>query len=285
MSTEAACSRATFSHSSSLRPLVRSILARPPLGRSARTLRDLRSDVRVCIVGAGAIGGLVGARLADRGEHVSVLARGENLDAIRSNGLTIVEPDSSTLVDTGGSGVRRPRRPRPAGRDRARAQGPPDRRASPIAYRSLYDAGSVVVPMQNGVPWWFFQRFPGPYEGTTAADARPGRHVGAAHPARADRRLDPVSGRRTRRARRDPADRGRPLPGRRARRASAPTCRRDRRCAVGGRVQVAGADRRPRPPLGEGVGQSGVQSDQRADAGDAGGDLRLSRRPAPWRRR
>src|SRR4029079_736358 len=31
---------------------------------------------------------------------------------------------------------------------------------------ALYDDDSLVVPMQNGVPWWFFQRFPGPYEGT-----------------------------------------------------------------------------------------------------------------------
>jgi len=51
--------------------------------------------VRVCIVGAGAIGGLVGARLARSGEHVSVVARGENLDAILRNGLTVVEPDGS----------------------------------------------------------------------------------------------------------------------------------------------------------------------------------------------
>ena len=43
--------------------------------------------MRACIVGAGAIGGLVGARLARSGEHVSVLARGENLDAINLRAL------------------------------------------------------------------------------------------------------------------------------------------------------------------------------------------------------
>jgi 2-dehydropantoate 2-reductase len=121
--------------------------------------------VRVCIVGAGAIGGLVGARLARSGEHVSVLARGENLDAIRANGLTIVEPDGSRWSAAAAA----------ASADLEQL-GPQDvivlalkaHQLAAMADRlpALYDTDSVVVPMQNGVPWWFFQRFPGPYEGT-----------------------------------------------------------------------------------------------------------------------
>ena len=121
--------------------------------------------MRVCIVGAGAIGGLVGARLARSGEHVSVLARGENRDVIGSNGLTIVEPDGATW-SAGVAAVS-------ADLDEL---GPQDvivlalkaHQLEGIADRlpALYDADSVVVPMQTGVPWWFFQRFPGPYEGT-----------------------------------------------------------------------------------------------------------------------
>jgi 2-dehydropantoate 2-reductase len=45
------------------------------------------------------------------------------------------------------------------------AQGAPDRRCR-RSIAGVVDADSVVVPMQNGVPWWFFQRFPGPYDGT-----------------------------------------------------------------------------------------------------------------------
>jgi 2-dehydropantoate 2-reductase len=121
--------------------------------------------VRFCIVGAGAIGGLVGARLARSGQAVSVLARGPNLDAIRSNGLTVIEPDGeswSTAVTSAS--------------DDENQLGPQDAivlalKAHQIAaladrLAALYDGTTVVVPMQNGVPWWFFQRFPGPYEGT-----------------------------------------------------------------------------------------------------------------------
>jgi 2-dehydropantoate 2-reductase len=121
--------------------------------------------MRACIVGAGAIGGLVGARLARSGEHVSVLARGDNLDAIRSKGLTVVEPDGETWTT-----------PVAAASADVDELGPQDvivlalkaHQIAAIADRlpALYDADSVVVPMQNGVPWWFFQRFPGPYDGT-----------------------------------------------------------------------------------------------------------------------
>jgi 2-dehydropantoate 2-reductase len=121
--------------------------------------------VRVCIVGAGAIGGLVGARLARSGEHVSVLARGENLEAIRANGWTIVEPDGETWsapvaeasADLGELGAQD-----------VIVLALKAHQIAAIADRlpALYDDRSVVVPMQNGVPWWFFQRFPGPYEGT-----------------------------------------------------------------------------------------------------------------------
>jgi 2-dehydropantoate 2-reductase len=121
--------------------------------------------MRACIVGAGAIGGLVGARLARSGEHVSVLARGDNLDAIRSKGLTVLEPDGETWTT-----------PVAAAAADVDELGPQDvivlalkaHQIAAIADRlpALYDADSVVVPMQNGVPWWFFQRFPGPYDGT-----------------------------------------------------------------------------------------------------------------------
>ena len=123
-------------------------------------------------MGAGAIGGLLGTRLALAGEQVSVLARGESLAAIRSDGLVLVEPDGSVHV----------------ARDIAveaelAAFGAQDMvvlavKAHQLAdvvpgLEQLYDDGTVVVPLQNGLPWWFFQKFPGPYEG---------RRVGALDP-------------------------------------------------------------------------------------------------------
>jgi 2-dehydropantoate 2-reductase len=120
--------------------------------------------MRVCVVGAGAIGGLVGARLALAEHHVSVLARGANLAAIRSNGLTLVEPDGSSRTAT----------EIVADDDFARL-GAHDvvvlaLKAHQLAavvdgLPHLYHDDTVVLPMQNGVPFWFFEKFPGPYEG------------------------------------------------------------------------------------------------------------------------
>ena len=120
--------------------------------------------MRICIVGAGAIGGLVGARLAAAGETVNVLARGANLEAISARGLMVVEPDGTQL-----------RAPVAAASADTGSLGPQDvivlaLKAHQLAgiagqLEALYDPDTVVVPMQNGVPWWFFQRFPGQYEG------------------------------------------------------------------------------------------------------------------------
>ena len=67
--------------------------------------------------------------------------------------------------------------------------------------RRVYDDDTVVVPVQNGVPWWFFQKFPGPFEGRRLRVARPRRHHRAAHPGRPHRRLHRLPGGRTGQAR------------------------------------------------------------------------------------
>lgn len=98
------------------------------------------------------------------GQTVSVLARGANLDAIRSAGLKLVQPDGSVLVanDVNAS-------------DTIASFGPQDivllaLKAHQIAaiapeLPQLYHDDSVVVPLQNGIPWWFFLKFSGPFEG------------------------------------------------------------------------------------------------------------------------
>jgi len=115
-------------------------------------------------VGAGAIGGLLGVRLAAAGQPVSLLARGENLAAIRAEGLKLVEPDGSVLVA-----------PHVEASDEVVQLGPQDivvltvkaHQIAEIAEQlpALYHDHTVVLPMQNGVPWWFFQRFSGPFAG------------------------------------------------------------------------------------------------------------------------
>jgi 2-dehydropantoate 2-reductase len=120
--------------------------------------------MRVCVVGAGAIGGLLGAKLALAGHQVSMLARGNNLAAISSNGLRVVEPDGSVLVARDLEAV-----------DDLANVGKQDlvvlavkaHQIADVADRLpvVYHDQTVVVPLQNGVPWWFFQKFPGPFEG------------------------------------------------------------------------------------------------------------------------
>jgi 2-dehydropantoate 2-reductase len=120
--------------------------------------------VRICIVGAGAIGGLLGARLALADHDVSVFARGENLDAIRSNGLRLIEPGGSELVakDLRASGDLVD-----LGVQDVIVLAMKAHQIRDVAGQlaSLYDDSTVVIPMQNGVPWWFFQKFGGEHDG------------------------------------------------------------------------------------------------------------------------
>lgn len=120
--------------------------------------------MRVCIVGAGAIGGLLGARLAAAGEHVSVFARGESLAAIRDHGLRLIETDGTMLVAN--DVVVEDDLAKLGAQDVVVLALKAHQLASIIErVPALYHDDTVVVPMQNGVPWWFFQKFDGPYEG------------------------------------------------------------------------------------------------------------------------
>ncbi len=110
---------------------------------------------RIAIVGAGAIGGWVAARLASAGLTVSLLARGATAAAIAADGLTLEEADRRISV-------------RPAVSDDAATLGPQDlvvfaTKAHALATaaeaaRPLIGSDTLVLPMLNGVPWWFLAR-------------------------------------------------------------------------------------------------------------------------------
>lgn len=128
--------------------------------------------MRICVVGAGAVGGLLAARLAMAGNHVSVLARGDSLDAIGARGITLIEPDGERIVastvQAAGS---------------AAAIGPQDVVLLAVKAHQLADvadgipallgAEATVVTLQNGIPWWFFQKFAGPFEGRRLSSLDP----------------------------------------------------------------------------------------------------------------
>ncbi len=137
--------------------------------------------MRVCVVGAGAIGGLLAVRLAAADTPVSVIARGGHLDAIRRGGLRLLETDGSeTVAEVAAS-------------DDVAALGPHDvvilaLKAHQIAAVSdrlhhLYGPDTVVVPVQNGIGWWYFERHGGEHDGRRLQTLDPDGVLAATVPA------------------------------------------------------------------------------------------------------
>jgi 2-dehydropantoate 2-reductase len=139
--------------------------------------------MKVCIYGAGAIGGWIGVKLARAGCDVSVVARGATLDILRGNGLSLTQAGETQQAD-----VRVSANPTdlgvqdlvvvavkaPAMADVAKSIGP------------LIGEHTTVLTAMNGVPWWFFEGFGGAYAGQrlksvdhdgSIARAVPARHI------------------------------------------------------------------------------------------------------------
>jgi 2-dehydropantoate 2-reductase len=119
--------------------------------------------LRVCIVGAGAIGGLMGAALARAGAEVCVVARGAHLEAIRAGGLAV-----KSATERYAAPVRAADDPAAFGVQdvvvialKAYAIGPMLSRVSP-----LLGPDTAVVTAINGLPWWYFQREGGRFDGS-----------------------------------------------------------------------------------------------------------------------
>jgi 2-dehydropantoate 2-reductase len=133
--------------------------------------------MRICVVGAGAIGGMLGAKFALAGHRVTLVARGANLAAIRAHGMRLRIP---TAPSCWRATCARPARSasRAAGHRRPRHEGAQVADIAPQLTRVLH-ADSVVLPMQNGIPWWYFQRTPA---NVPALAAHAGRCVAAVDP-------------------------------------------------------------------------------------------------------
>jgi 2-dehydropantoate 2-reductase len=128
--------------------------------------------MKIAVIGAGAIGAYVGVRLALAGQDVTFLARGANLEALRGRGARLILPDGTEQIATDIA----------ATGDYALA-GPQDlvilavkaHQLEAIArdVPRLLGPHTVVVPMQNGIPYWYFHKYGG---------ALAGRHVSAVDP-------------------------------------------------------------------------------------------------------
>lgn len=141
--------------------------------------------MKIAIVGAGAIGGYLGARLALSGEEVTFLARNKNLAAINARGFKLIEEDGSERVAARGTGPGTVR----AVADGSEA-GPQDAvlltvKAHQVrdvlpTMAGLLDADTSVVTMINGVPWWYFHKLPGAFENTALTSLDPDGAIAAA---------------------------------------------------------------------------------------------------------
>lgn len=137
--------------------------------------------MKIAIVGAGAIGGLVGARLALAGEQVTFLVRGANLLAIRNKGIKLIEHDGSEQVATN-----------VAATDDYAEAGPQDvvilaLKAHQVAAVAdqlplLFGPDTCVVTMQNGIPYWYFHQHGGHLEGRTVQSVDPDGSLAARIP-------------------------------------------------------------------------------------------------------
>ena len=132
--------------------------------------------MKIAVVGAGAIGGFLGARLARAGEEVTFIARNRNLEAIRANGFKLILEDGSEEHAPTARAVQR-----------MADAGPQDAvlltvKAHQVGdllpeLRDLFGPRTMVVTMINGIPWWYFHRLPGAYEGASLASVDPGGRI------------------------------------------------------------------------------------------------------------
>ena len=120
--------------------------------------------MRVGIVGAGAIGGLLGAKLALAGEEVTVVDQGAHLKAIRDNGIKLIWEDGVEYLAAVAKAT-----------DSVAEAGPQDiivlalkaHYLEQVAreIESMIGPETMIVTVQNGIPWWYFHKHGGPFDG------------------------------------------------------------------------------------------------------------------------
>jgi 2-dehydropantoate 2-reductase len=139
--------------------------------------------VKVAVLGAGAIGSYVGAALARGGAEVALIARGPHLAALREHGVTVHSPRGDFHADV--QATEDPSEVGPVDVVFLGLKAYSYASAGPLLAPLLHDRTAVVAG-QNGVPWWYFHRHGGPYDGRRIEAVDPGGATTAAiDPARA----------------------------------------------------------------------------------------------------
>lgn len=130
--------------------------------------------MKLCIYGAGAIGGYLGVELALAGFEVTLIARGPHLEAIKKSGLTLLIGGEKKVA-------------RVLATDDPAEAGPQDsviitlkaHSVPPIVEKMtpLFGPRTSVVTAQNGIPWWYFYKLAGPWENHRLESADPGGRI------------------------------------------------------------------------------------------------------------
>ena len=136
--------------------------------------------MKICVVGAGAIGGWMGVKLAKAGHAVSMLARGATLAAIACDGLQLVAGGETVSVPVNVAAT-------------ASELDTPDLliiavkapalRDTALSVKSLIGPNTIVLTAMNGVPWWFFDRADRPLASTRLTTIDPSGEIAASIPA------------------------------------------------------------------------------------------------------
>lgn len=132
----------------------------------------------LCIVGAGAIGGFIAARMARAGHPVNVLARGKTLAALQARGITLIDQAGQASYPVRAEGDPARLGPQDIVLLAVKAPALPE-----LALRiaPLIGPHTIIVPAMNGVPWWFFER-PGPLSGERLQTVDPDGRIAHALP-------------------------------------------------------------------------------------------------------
>ncbi|GGC48047.1 2-dehydropantoate 2-reductase [Siccirubricoccus deserti] len=139
--------------------------------------------MKLCIFGAGAIGGLMAAKLAAKGDaEVTVIARGPHLAAMQAKGLKLISEGAETVVH-------------PRCVASAEEAGPQDYVVITLKAPALPGIAPQLAPLLheqttivsavNGIPWWYFYKLPGPHEDHRVESVDPGGKLwDQLHPSR-----------------------------------------------------------------------------------------------------
>src|SRR5881396_1002657 len=125
-----------------------------------------RGGMRICVVGAGAVGGMIGGWFAKAGHEVSLLARGAHLEAIRRRGLTLISGGKPEIHP-----VRASSEPADFGVQDAVFICLKTHSIAAMLPRlkTLVGPETTVIPAINGLPWWYFYREGGRFDGQPVA--------------------------------------------------------------------------------------------------------------------